>query len=118
MTQAEIKELGRECLVEHEGRLKVKGIREYDPGRTENEKRKVPGDFKRVNPERLRGEIELLLDALAEKGNFTMSEPGEWVPKTRPEQTVTAHHDNLRITFFEIVGEDANTWIFCWYYPL
>jgi hypothetical protein len=118
MTQAEIGELGRQCLVEYEKRLSVNGIREHDPGHTEEVKFRVPGDFRRVTPQTLRQGIDQVLENLAEKGGLIMSEPREWVPppKLRPEQTVTACHNNLRITFFEIITADANIWIFCWYY--
>ncbi len=118
MTSAEIEKLGRDCLREYEGRLKVKGIKPYDAAHVEEVKCKVPGDFNRVSADILKAGIERVLDSLAEKGSFTMSEPRAWVPppNLKADQTVNVIYNDLRITFFEIISQDAFIWMFCWYY--
>lgn len=113
MTLSEVAELGRQRLVEQEGRLRVTGIKPYDASAKEA-KCRVDAQVKQVSPQTLTEAIDLVLDELANKGEFTMSEPREWVGGNAPTQT--ACHKDLRITFFDTFDGDAHIWIFCWYH--
>lgn len=115
MTLAEVAELGRECLVDHERELNVRGVKPYDVSAKKFSTR-VDCHLGRITPEILRPAIELVLKDLAEvAGGFTMSEPDEWVPSDVP--TRTARHGDLRITFSCPFDGDGHVWVSCWYYP-
>lgn len=115
MTSEDVKELGRQCLSEYAGQLKVKGIKSYHLS-AERVVSTVPGNFSTVSVDSLRAGIESVLERLPKESSFTMSEPGE-LPPFKP---VTADYKDLRITFFQAsdVGSGAVfISIFCWYYP-
>jgi hypothetical protein len=119
MTWAEVVELGRRCLIEYEERLKVKGIKPYDPSSVEKFNNDLDGGLDRLNPETLKSAIVDVLEKLAKlQDGFIMSEPTEWAKPNVP--TATAFHKNLRITFFHpssITQGNQRLWIFCYYYP-
>jgi hypothetical protein len=117
MTFDELAAVGKECLEEREGTLKIQGVRRFD-WIALDVKQRVAVNIERLNPEDIKPAILSVLDRLSEVGNFTMSEPRDLV-QGPGIQLANVSHNDLRLSFTYGYGWDAQyyLWIVCWYYP-
>jgi hypothetical protein len=118
MTIDDVAEIGRQCLIEYESQLKVKGVRDfgYDAKKFQRHRKcYLPGI---ELPETVRQPIEDLLQELFELSGFVMSEP-EYTTIDKGDLRNVSHND-LRMTFWyamDTAGE-FRLRIICHCYPL
>ncbi len=119
MTLEKMEEIGMECLVANEGRLKVKGVRKFDRDCAKIQKEDLEDDVE-ISAEKLRGGIQKVLNFLIALGEFEMSEPRETIDIAgKPLKGIVRRH-NLRLFLtneYDIQAYKFRTGIACWYYP-
>ena len=123
MTMKEAVELGKSCLVEFEGRLKVKDVLPYARGVTAIQER-IDESLDNLTVENLKEKIYSVLNRLAACGDFNMSE-AQYVGSDEGVRIETAKHGKLRVTFTS--GHSLSSyhqesqpyvWVSCWCFPL
>jgi hypothetical protein len=119
MTIDEVADLGKQLLVEYEGRLKVYGVKKFDRT-SEKIAQRVECNLDNVQADEIKPVIRSVLDGLAGVGDFVMSEPEFTEPMVGAELRNVVYK-GLRLTFtygaavIPIVS--GYLWISCWCYP-
>jgi hypothetical protein len=119
MTFAEILDVGRECLVEYEPRLKVLGQKPWDASANDSLCVKLTVYPSSLVREDMRRVISALLDGLAAlEDGFIMSGPKFTVESEGTIQSVT--YKNLSLSFanaYDVNNNENTIRVNCWYYP-
>jgi len=117
MTIDEVAKLGKDCLIEYEGRLNnVQGVRPFTrDAKPIQEPMEKP--FAVSEAETIRQKIHLVLERLASSGECCICEPE--TPSAGVDSR-TVDHKNFRLTFttgFKIHEYTPHSWIACWTLP-
>ena len=122
MTFSEVTEIGKECLVKYEPRLKVMGKKPYDDHAILLSGHYESDSLSTATKEAIQEMIGGVLDKLLEmKDGFVMSGSRYTFPIKGIEDSAEVCHNKLSLSFtstFSGIKSTLRLQVDCWYYPV